>query len=91
MRNDNIYMAASVSKFLAKHDKNFIDESSHAFFRGAQVRKKYKNGYCYKCSKFEKRFLVPFNSSKMIPREKYKKNKNQQIELLAPLKFQFAT
>ena len=38
-----------------KGNQKFFDESSQAFFRGAEDVKKSKNVYCYKCSKFEKR------------------------------------
>ena len=47
---------ASERVLLVERKKNFIDESSHAFLRGAEDIKKSKNVYCYnKCLKFEKR------------------------------------
>ena len=58
---------------LVERRKNFIDESSHAFFRGVEEQKKSKNDYCYKCSKFDKRERVYSGGSKIVPRKKYLK------------------
>ena len=84
MPNDRTYIVAFEIAFLVKLFKNFVDESSFHFFRVAQAKKISKNSYCYKNSEFEKRLVVPSDGSKMLLREKYKKNKKWKIKLLAP-------
>jgi hypothetical protein len=77
-------MVASGTTSFVKLFKTFVDESSFDFYRVAQAEKISKNDYCYENSKLEKRLLIPSDGSKMLPREKYKKNKKQKIKLLAP-------
>ena len=65
---------------LVERKKNFFDESSHTFFRGAEELKKSKKVYCYKCSKFEKRQRASCEGLKMLLRKKYlKKIKNRRF------------